>query len=137
MALEEVVVPVVICRYQRKNDAKSKVGVSLVSPNLSVVSSNLKIALVQTEAVDTLHQERVITCALYDGESTVTPVIEITLNSTDEELTTSRMFNLTLTLNAVVQSNRLELRIYDKDDSLNPLIRQSVINNTLIERDEF
>lgn len=137
MALEEVIVPVVICRYQRKNDAKSKVGVSLVSPNLSVVSSNLKIALVQTEAVDTLHQERVITCALYDGENTVTPVIEITLNSTDEELTTSRMFNLTLTLNAVVQSNRLELRVYDKEDLLNPLIRQSVINNTLIERDEF
>ena len=41
MALEEVIVPVVICRYQRKNDAKSKVGVSLVSPNLSVVSSNV------------------------------------------------------------------------------------------------
>ena len=137
MSLEEVIVPVVICRYQRKNDAKSKVGVALVSPNLSVVSSNLKVALVQSEAVDTLHQERVITCALYDGENAVTPIVELKLNSTDEDVTASRMFNITLTLNAVVESNRLELRIYDKEDSLNALIRQSVINNTLIERDEF
>jgi hypothetical protein len=102
-----------------------------------VVSSNLKFALVQSEAVDTHHQERVITCALYDGDHPVTPIIDIKLNSHDEELTASRMFNINLTLNAVVQANRLELRVYDKEDSLNPLIRQSVINNTLIERDEF
>lgn len=137
MSLEEVIVPVVICRYQRTNEAKSKVGVSLVTQNLSVVSSNLKFALVQSEAVDTHHQERVITCALYDGDHPVTPIIDIKLNSHDEELTASRMFNINLTLNAVVQANCLELRIYDKDDSLNALIRQSVINNTLIERDEF
>lgn len=136
-ALEEVIVPVVICKYQRTNDAKSKVGVALVSRNLTVVSSNLKISLVQSEAVDSLHQERTITYALYNGENAVTPINELTLKSSDEELTASRMFNLTLTLNAVVQSNRLELRIYDKDDQLNPLIQQSVINQTLIERDEF
>ena len=136
-ALEELIVPVVISHYQRTNEAKSKVGVALVSRNLSVISSNLKIALVQAEAVDTIHQERIITCALYDGENPVTPIVEVKLNSHDEELTASRMFNLTLTLNTMVQSSNLELRIYDKEDQLNPLIQQSVINQTLIERDEF
>lgn len=136
-ALEEVIVPVVICKYQRTNEAKSKVGVALVSRNLSVISSSLKIALVQSEAVDSTHQERTISCALYDGENVVSNIVELTLKSSDEELTASRMFNNTLTLNAVVQSAHLELRIFDKDDQLNPLIQQTVINNTLIERDEF
>ena len=132
-----MIVPVVICKYQRTNEAKSKVGVALVSRNLSVISSSLKIALVQSEAVDSTHQERTISCALYDGENVVSNIVELTLKSSDEELTASRMFNNTLTLNAVVQSAHLELRIFDKDDQLNPLIQQTVINNTLIERDEF
>lgn len=137
MTLEEVIVPIVICRYQRTNEAKSKVGVALVSKNLSVVSSSLKIALVQSEAVDATHQGRMIVCALYAGEHPVTSQTTLTLQSADEELTATRMFNLTLTLNTVVSSGNLELRIYDKEDQLNPLIQQTVINQTLIERDEF
>jgi len=40
-----------------------------------------------------------------------------------------------LTLNKPTDANILQLRIYDVDDELNPLIKENVKNNTLIEQD--
>lgn len=41
----------------------------------------------------------------------------------------------TLNLNKSVNASMLQLRIYDVDDKLNPLVRETVKNNTMIEQD--
>jgi hypothetical protein len=56
------------------------------------------------------------------------------LNSTNE-LPSERIFTVSLSLNTKVAETLLKLKIYDKDDLLNPLMEEIVKNNTLIERD--
>ena len=52
-----------------------------------------------------------------------------------EPLTNNRVFEVTLNLNKSVNASMLQLRIYDVDDKLNPLVRETVKNNTMIEQD--
>jgi hypothetical protein len=40
-----------------------------------------------------------------------------------------------LILNKSTTSTMLQLRIYDEEDMLNPIIRETVKNNTMIEQD--
>ena len=47
----------------------------------------------------------------------------------------NRVFEVTLNLNKSVNASMLQLRIYDVDDKLNPLVRETVKNNTMIEQD--
>ena len=60
---------------------------------------------------------------------------EVTLNSTDATNLNNRLFEVTLNLNKSVNTSMLQLRIYDIDDKLNPLVRETVKNNTMIEQD--
>ena len=47
----------------------------------------------------------------------------------------NRVFEVTLNLSKSVTSSVLQLRVYDVDDTLNPLIKETVKNNTMIEQD--
>ena len=49
----------------------------------------------------------------------------------------NRVYEVTMTLNKSVSGSMLELRIYDEEDAgrLNPIIRETVKNNTMIEQD--
>ena len=60
---------------------------------------------------------------------------ELTLNSTDSENLNNRVYELTLNLIKSISSNMLQLRIYDVEDKLNPLLKETVKNNTIIEQD--
>jgi hypothetical protein len=51
------------------------------------------------------------------------------------QLPNDRIFTTVLTLNTKVLDTVLKLKVFDKEDLLNPLIEESVKNNTLIERD--
>ena len=62
--------------------------------------------------------ERKVVCCIYNGDAPVTQEKEVTLN-----------------LNKSVNASMLQLRIYDVDDKLNPLVRETVKNNTMIEQD--
>ena len=46
-----------------------------------------------------------------------------------------RKIQVDLTLNRNVEAKVLQLKIYDAADELNPLIKENVTNNTLIEND--
>ena len=59
----------------------------------------------------------------------------MTLNSADAANLNNRVFEVTLNLNKFVNTSLLQLRIYDVDDRLNPLVRETVKNNTMIEQD--
>ena len=119
----------------RRTDKTEKVGVSLMSHNLNMVSSRLKFHVIQSEAVSMTVMERKIVCQVFNGDEPVTAEKELLLNSPDASNLNNRVFEITLNLNKSVSSSVLQLRIYDVDDRLNPLIKETVKNNTIIEQD--
>lgn len=135
-SLEELVIPVIHSRYKRVN-AKQKVSVSLLEPTLTISSSRLKAHLVQGEAVSMDMQELTVLCAVYVGDEPVTPVKTITLNSTDTEMGASRIYEVDLTVTQSAKSKIMRFKVFKKDDLLNPVIEKNIVNNTLIEQDDF
>lgn len=132
--LQEMIIPV-IHSIQKRKEKSEKVGVSLMNHNLNMVSSQLKFQIIQTEAVSMTVMERKIVCCIYNGDEPVTMEKELTLNSTDTENLNNRVYELTLNLIKSISSNMLQLRIYDVEDKLNPLLKETVKNNTIIEQD--
>lgn len=133
-SLQEMIIPV-IKSVRKKTDKTEKVGVALMSHNLNMVSSRLKFQLIQSEAVSMTVMERKVVCCIYNGDAPVTQEKELTLNSTDAVNLNNRVYEVTLNLCKSVNTSVLQLRIYDVDDRLNPLVRETVKNNTIIEQD--
>ena len=135
-SLEELVIPIIHSRYKRVN-AKQKVSVSLLEPTLTISSSRLKAHLVQGAAVSMDMQELTVQCAVYVGDEAVTPIKTITLNSTDTEMSASRIYEVDLTVTQSATSKIMQFKVFKKDDLLNPVIEKNIVNNTLIEQDDF
>lgn len=133
-SLQEMVVPVIVSKGKKEN-TKGKVGLLLMDRDLKMVSSRTKFRLLQAEAVSMNMQERTVRCALYSGDEQVTAERMITLSSTDADNVNNRIVEVELTLNKSTVASVLQLRIYDVDDELNPLVKENVRNNTLIEQD--
>ena len=133
-ALQEMLIPVIKSSL-RRTDKTEKVGLSLMSHNLNMVSSRLKFHIIQSEAVSMTVMERKVVCQVFNGDEPVTVEKELLLNSPDAANLNNRVFEVTLNLNKSVSSSVLQLRIYDVDDRLNPLIKETVKNNTMIEQD--
>ena len=83
--------------------------------------------------MDTL--ERNIVCAVYANDTLVTTEKRLCLNSSDIDNYNNRIFDVELTLNQSTSTSIMQLRIFDVEDMLNPLIKETVTNNTLIEQD--
>ena len=81
--------------------------------------------------------ERKVICQLFHGEEPVSTEKFLILNSPDAVNINNRVYEVTITLNKSVSGSMLELRIYDEEDNgrLNPIIRETVKNNTMIEQD--
>ena len=135
-SLQEMIIPVIRSQQKRVNKTE-KVGVALMNHNLTMVSSRLKFQLIQSEAVSMTLIERKVACQLFLGEQPVSAEKILTLNSTDAVNINNRVYEVTMTLNKSVSGSMLELRIYDGEDTgrLNPIIRETVKNNTMIEQD--
>lgn len=132
-ALQELIIPVITSRQERA-DNKQPVGVMLLDRRLSMQASRLRFKLLQTEAVSMEMKERLVRVALYHNDVAVTPVKDILLDKTDQSLE-NRKILVDLTLNKNVDAKVLQLKVYDATDELNPLIKENVTNNTLIEND--
>ena len=132
-SLQEIIIPVITSRQER-SDSKQPVGVMILDRNLSMQASRLRFKLLQTEAVSMDMKERLIKIALYYNDAPVTPVKDILLDKTDPSLD-KRKIQIDLTLNRNVDAKVLQLKIYDATDDLNPMIKENVTNNTLIEND--
>ena len=135
-SLQEMIIPVIRSR-QKRTDKTEKVGVTLISRDLKMVSSRLKIQIIQSEPVSMTMQERTLLCGVYANGELVTTMKEVKLDSSDSVNPANRIYDIELTLNKSANTNIMQLRIYDKDDTsfLNPLIKESVRNNTIIEQD--
>lgn len=135
-SLQEMIIPL-IRSQQRRTNKTGKVGVALMSHNLTMVSSRLKFQLIQSEAVSMTVMERKVVCQIFLGDEALTAEKELVLNSTDATNLNNRVYEVTMNLIKSVTNSVLELRVYDADDTgrLNPLIREIVKNNTMIEQD--
>lgn len=132
--LQELLVPVIHTTPIREGKI-NKVGVVILNSSLEMISSLLKFKLVQREAISTSLKQRVILCGIYEAYTLVSNTMEITLDSTDHSVGFTRFYEVALNLNKPVRGHLLTLRVWDKEDELNPLIVESVRNNTLIDRD--
>lgn len=132
-SLQEILIPVIIS-HQEREETKQPVGVMVLDRNLSIQASRLRFKLLQTDAVSMDMKKRVINVALYYNDQAVTPVKEIVLDNTDV-LLDNRKVLVDLTLNQNIDAKVLQLKVYDVSDSMNPLIKENVTNNTLIGND--
>ena len=132
-SLQELLIPIIISRQERVN-TKTPVGVMVLDRNLSIQASRLRFRLLQTDAVSMEKKARTIKVALYYNDNAVTPIKEYVLNNTDAMLDNRKVL-VDLTLNQNIDAKVLQLRVYDADDDLNPLIKENVTNNTLIGND--
>lgn len=133
VALQELIIPVITSRQER-DDNKQPVGVMILDRRLSMQASRLRFKMLQTEAVSMDMKERQIRVALYHNDVPVTPVKDIILDKTDLSLD-NRKIQVDLTLNRNVDAKVLQLKVFDATDELNPIIKENVTNNTLIEND--
>lgn len=132
-SLQEMIIPVIRSK-QKRAEKTEKVGLTLISKDLKMVSSRLKFQIIQSEPVSMEMLERTVVCAVYDGDRPVTAQKEITLSSADSN-PAGRIQHIELVLNAPASTSIMQLRIYDKNDMLNPLVKENVKNNTIIELD--
>ena len=132
-ALQEIIIPVINSRLER-TDTKQPVGVMILDRKLSIQASRLRFKLLQTEAVSMNMKERLVRVALYYNDEPVTSIVDVMLDKTAPSLD-DRKIVVDLTLNKNVEAKVLQLKIYDATDNLNPLIKENVTNNTLIEND--
>lgn len=132
-SLQELIIPVLSSRLER-TDTKQPVNVMILDQRLSISASRLRFKMVQTEAVSMDNSERQITVALYHNDQPVTPVKTIALDKTDL-LLDNRKIQVDLTLSQNVDAKVLQLKVYDVEDQMNPLLKENVTNNTLIEND--
>lgn len=135
-SLQEVIIPI-LHSYAPKNNTKVATGVSLLGRNLSIVSSRLKVQLLQDDAISETIKERTVSVALYNGEKMVSNEVIKTLSSTNADQAQARIYDFALTL---MQSGSgiLKLKVFDVDNDssrLNPLIVETVTDNTLITPD--
>lgn len=134
-SLQETVIPLIMTSRGREHiDDQQKVSIMLLSDKLVIQSSHLSFTLVQREAVSYDMKKMRIRFALYEGDKIVSDEKELDINKADADAS-SRLYNQGLTLNGGNTASILELRIYDVDDTLNPLIKATVTNKTLVERD--
>lgn len=132
--LQEMIIPIIITHRESGKEKREAVGVAVQEQNLRMTSSRVSFNILQTQAVSGEKKERTITCAIYDGDEIVSPKTMLALNRGDASLD-ARKYKVELTLNKPTSSGVLQLRIYDVEDLLNPLVKMNITNNTLIERD--
>lgn len=142
VSLQEIIVPIIHSNLRRES-SKQLVNVVLKSNNLSMTSSRLRFQLVQKEAISMDMVAREVVCRVYEGDRVVTDEVRVVLNSTDALNISKRTYDVTLRLTESVSGGLLQLRVLnvihenktEKIDTLNPLIKETVKNNTIIEQD--
>lgn len=135
-SLQELVIPIIHSKYKEDNK-KGKVSVSLLEPTLTLSSSRMKAHLVQGEAVTMSMQAQTVHCAIYVGDEAISPIKTLTLNSTDSEMGSSRIYEVDLTVTQSATSKIMQFKVFKEEDALNPVITKNIVNNTLIEQDDF
>ena len=134
-SLQELVVPLIESSRKRQ-DITHKVKPVLVKQGpLKVISNVLRLNILQENKVSRTEKERELIAGLYKNSELVSNEVSLLLNSTSG-IPSERSYKRELTLHSTASNESyLKLKIFDKEDTLNPLIEESVDNNTLIGQD--
>ena len=134
-SLQELIVPLIESSRQRKEVTKKVTPMLINRGGLKVVSNILKLNILQETKVSRLEKERTLQIGLYRSSNLVSNLESITLNFTSEA-PSERMLRVELTLSSEAGTESfLKLKAFDVDDLLNPVIEETVQNNTLIQTD--
>jgi len=134
-SLQELVVPLIESSRKRVRVTKKVNPVLVHKGTLKVVSSVLRVNLLQENEVSRYEKERTIKLGLYKDGNLVSNEEEVALNATSES-PSERMTRIELTLaNTASAETMLKLKIFDIEDTLNAILEERVQNNTLIQPD--
>lgn len=134
-SLQELVVPLIESSRKREKVTRKVNPILLHKGTLKVVSNILKINLLQENEVSRHEKERIVTVGLYKEANLVSNLEEILMNSTSES-PSERLSAVELILNGdAANESFLKLKIFDKEDTLNPIIEERVQNSTIIPTD--
>jgi uncharacterized protein (TIGR02687 family) len=134
-SLQELVVPIIESSRQRVEVASRVMPAVIKHGKLKVVSSILKVNILQENEVSAREKERTIIVGLYSDKGLVSQEERILLNSPSSN-PSERMHKVELTLaDLAAQETILKLRIFDSEDKLNALQEEQVQNSTLIQPD--
>lgn len=134
-SLQELIVPLIESSRKREKVTRKVNPILLHKGTLRIVSNILKLNILQEKEVSRLEKARNITVGLYKDSVIVSNQIEIILNSTSES-PSDRLFAVELILKAdAANESFLKLKIFDKEDLLNPIIEERVQNSTIIPTD--
>lgn len=133
--LQELVVPIIESSRKRVEVASKVMPVIINHGKLRVVSSILKVNILQENEVSAREKERTITVGLYADRGMVSQEEKILLNSASVN-PSERMHRVELTLSEQAANERiLKLKVFDIEDKLNALQELTVHNSTLIQPD--
>jgi hypothetical protein len=136
-ALQEIITPLIHSKQVRK-EVRQKVTVSFAgNANLALVSSMVKFALLQNEPVDGKLRALDLKYGLYVNGTLMGRLEDWILGSTSENFA-ERVKDFTIRLSSIPRANDIiELRVYDAEDMLNPLLSRNVKNSMAGVYDEL
>lgn len=134
-SLQELVVPLIESSRKREKVTKRVNPILVYKGNLKIVSNILRLNLLQENEVSRYEKQRSITIGLYKDGTLVSNLEELDLNATAMS-PSERMTRIELTLSSEGAGSALfKLKVFDKEDALNPIIEEQVQNNTIITPD--
>jgi uncharacterized protein (TIGR02687 family) len=134
-SLQELVVPLIESSRKREKVTKKVNPLLVYKGALKIVSNILRLNLLQENEVSRYEKQRSITIGLYKDGTLVSNLEELDLNATAMS-PSERMTRIELTLSSEGSGSTLfKLKVFDKEDTLNPIIEEQVQNNTIITPD--
>lgn len=136
-ALQEVIVPVIQLYRNRRNMAKV-VGFKRIDSIKSVSTSVFKLNFLQVEPISSDYKSRVLLIAIYDIDNNIISNEEEVILNLTSELPAERSFDVRIELSSKGSKMKTGfVKVYDKEDDLNPLMSDLLKINLLEEIDSF
>lgn len=134
-SLQELVVPLIESSRKREKVTKKVNPLLVHKGTLKVVSNILRLNILQENEVSRFEKERTIKIGIYKDNELVSTEEELLLNTTSQS-PSERMSRIELTLSSDVATETiLKLKVFDVEDTLNPIIEERVQNSTIIPTD--
>ena len=136
-ALQEVIVPVLQLYRNRRNLAK-KVNFKRIDTIKSVSTSFFKLNFLQVEPIGSDYKSRILRVAIYDIDNQIISKKEKKILNLTSELPAERSFEVRMELSSKGSKTKIGyVKVYDKEDNLNPLLNDLLKINLLEEIDSF
>ena len=135
-SVQELIIPI-IESIKKREEVTEVVPFKIINQKLTIVSSSLKVTILQERALDEGYREVEINVGIYDEFGKLVSneqfIMLDSVSQTPTDRTTEILLNLQYGIN---RNSQLFLMIYDHKKDINktfPLVKLPVVNQTLIE----